>query len=364
MTIINDRFTRRKIFMIRSKSIIAVPPGATIKEQLINREMSQKEFASRMEMTTKHISQLINGEVRLTPDVAVRLEMVLGVPAKFWNNLESIYQEKLIKARAENEMEEDQLICHKFPYSKMAKLGWVPETRSVNEKVFNLRKYFEVVRLGLIEEKKIPGIAYRCLTNSENINYALLAWAQKAKLEARNIKVESISVQKLEKSVQELRKMTMNTPEEFCGDLKKILGDCGVAIVFLPYIESSFLHGATFFDGKKIVLGMTVRGKDADKFWFSLFHEIGHIILGHLDLENGTTQKDEDAANGFAANTLIPEEEFEIFVSNKEINKETIISFANKIGVDRGIVVGRLQKQGYIKFNVLNDLKTKYVLAS
>ena len=76
--------------MIRSKTVIATPPGATIKEQLIDRGMSQKEFAARMDMSEKHISRLINGEVQLTPEVALRLEMVLGLPAHFWSNLESI----------------------------------------------------------------------------------------------------------------------------------------------------------------------------------------------------------------------------------------------------------------------------------
>ena len=71
--------------MVKSRSFIATPPGATIKEQLLDRGLSQKEFAVRMGMSEKHISKLINGEVQLTPDVAVRLEMVLGVPAKFWN---------------------------------------------------------------------------------------------------------------------------------------------------------------------------------------------------------------------------------------------------------------------------------------
>ena len=78
--------------MVRSRSYIATPPGATIKEQLNDRGMSQKEFAARMDMSEKHISKLINGDVQLTPETAVKLEMVLGVPAKFWNNLEAIYR--------------------------------------------------------------------------------------------------------------------------------------------------------------------------------------------------------------------------------------------------------------------------------
>ena len=106
--------------MLRSKSIIATPPGTTIKEQLEDRGMTQKDFAARMGMSEKHISQLINGDVRLTPETAEKLEMVFGIPARFWNNLEAIYQEKLIKAQAENEMDEEKEVCKSMENSS----GW------------------------------------------------------------------------------------------------------------------------------------------------------------------------------------------------------------------------------------------------
>ena len=92
---------------MRSRSYIATPPGATIKEQLNDRGMSQKESAARMNMSEKYLSKLVYGEVQLTPETAVRLEMVLGVPAKFWNDLEAIYREKIIKTEAENAMDSD-----------------------------------------------------------------------------------------------------------------------------------------------------------------------------------------------------------------------------------------------------------------
>ena len=101
--------------MVRSRSYIATPPGATIREQLKDRGMSQKKFAFRMDMSEKHISKLINGDVLLTPDVVVRLETVLDVPARFWSNLEAIYREKLVKAEAENAMEEDEIIARNVP---------------------------------------------------------------------------------------------------------------------------------------------------------------------------------------------------------------------------------------------------------
>lgn len=345
--------------MIRSRTIIATPPGATIKEQLTDRGMSQKEFAVRMEMSEKHISRLINGEVHLTPDVAMRLELVLGLPAHFWNNLESIYREKLIKIEAEKEMDADIQLAKNLPYSEMAKNGWIPETKKAEEKVLNLRRFFEVVRLGILKNNLIPGIACRRQAITEKADYALIAWAQKAKIEARSIQTKPIDIKSLINNIPRIRAMTKIAQEEFCPQLVSLLSECGIALVYLPHIGGSFLHGATFYDKNKIVIGLTIRGKDADKFWFSLFHELAHIILGHIAQTEGTSDEDENAADIFAKNTLIPPEEFDKFVSMNNYSKDSMIDFADRINIDIGIVVGRLQKEGYIQYDWHNSLKTR-----
>lgn len=90
--------------MLESKSYIATPPGVTIQEQLDDRGMTQKEFAKRIDISEEYISKLIDGEVHLTTEMAEKLELVLGVPASFWNKLEAIYQEKLAKIRNEFRM--------------------------------------------------------------------------------------------------------------------------------------------------------------------------------------------------------------------------------------------------------------------
>ena len=82
---------------------IAIPPGETIKEQLEDRDMSQKEFARRMDLSEKHVSRLLNGKVGLTHDTALKLESVLGIKAEFWNNLENRYREKLALVKSEVE---------------------------------------------------------------------------------------------------------------------------------------------------------------------------------------------------------------------------------------------------------------------
>lgn len=349
--------------MTRSRSYIATPPGATIKEQLEDRNMNQKEFAARMDMSEKHISNLIKGNVQLTPDVANRLEMVLGLPAKFWNNLESIYRDKLIKVNIENAMDRDIKIISKFPYKEMANLKWVANVTKKSEKVLELRKFFEVVDLSkMLENNLIPQIACRRLSITEKADFALLAWAQKAKIEARNSAVMPVNLEKLNSLLPSIRNMTTKSPDFFCKYIIDELSNCGIAIIFLPHIGGSFLHGATFYDKNKIVVGLTVRGKDADRFWFSLFHELGHIILGHIN-QNGTTDDDEKEADEFAKNLLIPYEDFSNFVSYEKFSKTDIIEFSKKINIAPGILVGRLQKESYIPFSWHNSLKEKYSIS-
>ena len=343
--------------MVRSRSFIATPPGATIKEQLNDRGMSQKEFSARMDMSEKHISRLINGDVQLTSEVAVRLEMVLGVPAKFWNNLEAIYREKLIKVEEWNRKQELKEM------STMSKFGWVPETRLMKERVINLRKYFEVVELSLLENRQITKIACRRLAITEKGDFALIAWAQEAKRVARQTDTTHINIDKLVRVLPEIRSMTLETPAEFSAELKDKLAQCGIALVFLPHLQGSFLQGASFIDGKKIVIGLTARGKDADRFWFSLFHELGHIVLGHIGKTDEITEQDENEADLWAKDELIPKEEFEQFKKTQDYSSISVCDFANKIGIAPGIVVGRLQKERCITYNMLNELKEQYEIA-
>lgn len=347
----------------KSKHTIAIPPSETIREQLKGRGMTQKEFAVRMGLTEKHISQLLNGQVELTQNVALRLEAVLGVPASYWNNLETIYREKLARAEAENELEEDAEFAARFPYVKMAKLQWIRPTRNRNEKALNLRKFFEVARLNALSRLYVPGIAYRVTGSNDTSDYCLAVWTQKARIDSRDRQSAPVNMSKLQESIPKIREMTVMSPIEFSDRLIDLLSECGIVLVFLPHIGGSFLHGASFNDGNRIVMGLTVRGRDADRFWFSLFHELCHIIRGHINTPNENDQAREDEADDFAKDILIPPGQYQEFVDQECFSKECIEAFAKEIGIASGIVLGRLQKENYIPYNRYNELKVKYEIS-
>lgn len=95
----------------------------------------------------------------------------------------------------------------------------------------------------------------------------------------------------------------------------------------------------------------------------SLFHELGHIVLGHIGKTDEITEQDENEADLWAKDELIPKEEFEQFKKTQDYSSISVCDFANKIGIAPGIVVGRLQKERCITYNMLNELKEQYEIA-
>lgn len=338
----------------KSKTYIAIPPGVTIKEQLQDRGITQKEFAKRIGFSEKHVSKLINGEVQLTVEVARKLEMVLSIPAQFWCNLESIYREDLLKVKEENEFQNDLKIIKEIPYNQLMKLGWIEPNKNKMEIVIHLRKYFEVAQLSYLERGLYPQILNKKIFNNNQHNYSVLAWIQKAKLEARYMVVEKINVDKLKVKLNEFKNLIKENPVDFCPLLADELAKCGIALIYLSQITEMNECAVSFIDNKKIILGIVVEDKFKDEFWFSLFREFYYIIYGQSD--------NEDKINKFIRNIFISNDKYFSFVNKKDLSEESIIQFANNNEIDKGIIVRLLQDDKYIPSKMYNHLKNKYVL--
>jgi predicted transcriptional regulator len=114
---------------------------------------------------------------------------------------------------------------------------------------------------------------------------------------------------------------------------------------------------------------MSLRYKTNDHFWFTFFHEAAHILLHgkkeiFIDDIKSFHSQEENEANSFSRNILIPEIEYQRFVSKNTFYREDINSFAKKIQLHPGIVVGRLQHDNYIDYKWHNDLKEKFEFIS
>ena len=356
---------------------VAVPPGTTLQESLDWIGMTQQELANRMGRPLKIINEIIKGKRAITPDTAIQLENVLGIPANIWLNLESNYRETLARLQAAERAKQETDLLSKFPYAEMANLGWVPKTRRPVEKVAYLRKFFGVDSLPRVEE--VQSVAYRRSERWKCSKGALAAWLRKGEIEAQKefVNVSPHNPRRLKDSLPLLRTLTQMEPAKFYDRLIRLCADCGIALSFVPHLRGTHVNGATMWkkhpDGHRALVVLSLRHRYEDVFWFSFFHELGHVLLHkkHLyintDPVDGEQKSDiEQEADRFAADTLIPPEYLAEYLerTNQVFSAQSIMEFAKQIEVSPGIVVGRLQHDGYLKHSELNGLRRRYAFAN
>jgi len=341
-------------------SDLAIPPGEYLEEVLEDIGLNQAELARRMGRPSQAVNEIIKGEKAITPETSIQLEKVLGVPAYIWAGLESEY--RLIKAsqlEAEKAKEEEELLVN-FPYLELSKLDLVEKTRSALMKVQNLRRFFGVASLFNLEGVREYSPAFRQSTNNDINHEALAAWLRAGAVIANKSECKKYSKDTLLSKIPDIRELTLEEePNEFFPKLKLILQQCGVALVVIPHFKKTHTTGATFWVKKeKAVIMMSLRGSWADVFWFSLFHELGHILLHdkrRTFLENGVPssewKKQENEADEFSQKTLIPMKRFQAFKQGCDYSGSSIKSFAKSIGIAPGIVAGRLQHEKLLPYS-------------
>ncbi|MDD3302705.1 MAG: HigA family addiction module antitoxin, partial [Candidatus Gracilibacteria bacterium] len=327
-----------------------VHPGQNLKRFLETFNISQKELSLRIGMSEKHIVDIIKGNSPITPDTTLKLENVFPkdiAPASFWNNLQLNYDVNLARIRQKKFLIKDKEILSKFSYSDLVKNKVIDGFSSWEDKIVGLRNFFGVSELGNIGN--VFGIAYRKTGNKNISGENLSAWLRYGDLESGKMKVNEFDKTKLKSCIDELKSLIDDV--DFGEKIIKVCARCGIKVVFTPYITKTYVNGATRWIGENPVLQLNIRGKYADLFWFTFFHELGHILLHgkkevFLEFDKGyadiNVYKKEKEANIFASNTLIPSKEFEKFFNKGIFNTETISEFASKIGVNEGIIAGRL----------------------
>ncbi len=354
-------------------SDLPIPPGEYLEEVIEELGMTKDELARRMNRPAPKLSAIFKGEKSITPDTALQLEKVVGVPAHIWAGIEAEY--RLTLARQQELIEQQRLkgesvLITKFQYAELVKLKVVAKkTRSV-DKVLELHKFFGVTSLKNIFQLRRYQPAFRMGKDKDkNVSpEAITSWLRIGEIQAQKQFLSPFDKNKLKESVEDIRALSVLNPESFQNKLHEILADAGVALILCPHLPGTYIHGATFWLGKdKAVIMITICGKWADIFWFSLFHELGHILLHdrssiflETDIDESMLDEKEQEANQFASDTLIPPAEYQEFIQKANFYSSDIEQFANQIKIPPGIVVGRLQHDGHIRNEWHNGLRTRY----
>lgn len=344
-------------------------PGDTILELLEEQNMTQSGLAKRMGRPLKTVNEIIHGKKALTPETALQLELVLGIPARIWLNLEQQYREHLARQAEDEVLQEQQDWLNLFPIKDMKSKGWLPTTTTTSELLISLLQFF-----GLASPSNWENIWSSCLVNYrktsayESTDYALSVWLRQGEREAQSIRCAPYDAAAFMQLLQnEIRLLTRETPQVFESKLINLCAAVGVAVVFVPQVRGARVSGATRWLTKdKALIQLSLRYKTNDHFWFTFFHEAGHIVRHgkrdiFIDLENGVAVEKEQDADEFARDTLIPPPFYQQFLNrNNKISKTAVLQFSNHIGIAPGIVVGRLQYDNVLPNTHLNKLKMTF----
>ncbi len=341
---------------------IAIPPGETLQEFLDSLAMTQVDLAKRTGLTTKTINEIIKGKAPITQETALKLESVFGIPASFWNNLEANYQETRARLQAEKDIEDETAIALLIPYPELARRGFVKPTRKVKEKVVNLRQFFGIASLNYIPD--ILPVAFRKHAKASNSHYALASWIRMGELLAGDIETQNFNEKKLKEMMPKFKDLTMLEASDFIPRLGELCASCGVALVIVPHLPKTFAHGATkWLHPLKAMIQLSTRYQYADIFWFSFFHELGHIMLHSKKeafAETGEKNTKEAEADQFASDYLIPNPKYKSFISQNIFTRNSIKQFADEVGIDPGIVVGRLHHDQKIPWSGFQEMQRKF----
>lgn len=339
-------------------------PGETLEEKLEELGIGPKEFALRTQKPEKTIAAVLNGTSSITPDMAILFEAATRIPSNFWLRRQLQYDEYLARKKREAIIDESGAWAKKFPVADMMKKGWLSPSKTLREKTIELLTFFGIADQTAWEEYYLHQqlkVAFRISLAHTSDPYAISAWLRKGDLQAAALTAEPYIEKNFKESLPAIKSLMARHPKDFFQQLQQLCLKAGVKVVHTPCLSKAPINGGTRWIHDTPMIQLTGRYKRNDIFWFTFFHEAGHIFLhGKKDIfleDVEYSDKDmakEKEADAFAVKwTLSIEEENEILELPKLTEKD-IIEFAHQFNTHPGVIMGRLRHKKlhtYLKAN-------------
>jgi addiction module HigA family antidote len=335
-------------------------PGETLQEVLAEQGISQAQLAQRTGRPRKTINEIIQGKAALTPETALQLERVLGIPAAFWSSLESNYREHLARTAERRRLEEHVDWMRTLPVAAMIRQGWIARCPDKIDQLRAVLTFFGVASPERWSEL-VQSTELHLSTVSPVDMGALAAWLRRGEIEGRAMRCEPYDRSGFRRALQDARSLTRLPLADALGRLQERCALAGVAIVFVPELAKTRVAGATrWLSTEKALIQLSLRYEREDVLWLSFFHEAAHVLLHgkrsvFIDRGEGTGEQ-ERQADELASNELIPRRAYRELVTRRAFSRDQLIERAAELGIHPGIIVGRLQHDGHLGLDQRTEL--------
>lgn len=324
-----------------------VTTGDFITEWMEDEGVNAAELARRLGVTPKHVSELLSGKAPLSHQLALSLEQVTGIPARLWNLYESGYRGTLAREAADADLAEQYGRATDFPLRYLRKFGYI--TALPRERADTVRQLLGILGVASFEAFDATwsrgSVAYRRSAVGRKNVPALAVWLALAERHHDGLRdVPDYDRGGLEALIPQLRGLTRGDAIAAIDESVQWLREVGVVLCFIPAVPGLGIHGATRWLNGKPVIQLSLLWKSDDQLWFTLFHELGHVLL-HGDKElyiNGDTNSAETEADKYACDVLIPPEYEHLLPRSRDI--AAINALSAELGIAPSIVLGRAQR--------------------
>lgn len=349
-------------------SDMTISPGEFLQEEIEARGMTQKELAARLGRPPQVINEIIRGKKAITPDTAIGLGKVLRIDPQYWINLETDYRMTLARNREQAALADNVAWLDAYPIREMIKRGWITAGRDRISRLKALLTFLEVAVPEPLAYQEAVGFRITPAAQQKVSAGALAVWLRKGELEARARTTAEYDADVFRAALGDIRRMSEDPPARFVPAMTDLCAQAGVALCLVPELPKSGANGAArWLSDRKALIQMSIRGKWADIFWFTFFHEACHLLHHRsrrrivIDgIADPDTAELEAEADGFAKDLLIPPEAWQAFCENGIFTSPAVKRFARSVEIAPFIVVGRLQKEKRLAYNQLASLKRRY----
>lgn len=345
----------------------AMHPGEHLEEYLESLDLSQAEFSRLSGLSTKLVSTLISGNNPVTAETALKLEKVLGLKAYVWTGIQASWD--LYQAREAKKVqigEDEKIFLSKLPVNEITKRLGLSNVRDMSKKLDCILDFASIGDFrGWDERCNNLAVNHRQSKVGESDLNHVVCWLLFGEHKARTLDMPPYNKEKFLKAIQKIKHLTVEQPKVFEPEMKRLCREAGVALVFEKPIPKTKLFGsARWIEGDRAIIQMSLRMKFNDHFWWTFFHECGHILLHKgktfADDKGGEGNALETQADRFAEETLVGSDRLNKFIASNPNSKVKVRLFANECGVHPGIIVGMLQHRGVVKYRHMNALKVKF----
>lgn len=340
----------------------AIPPGRIILRELEARGWTQKDLAHITHRPEQTISQIVNGRKKITSETALQLAAAFGTSANLWLKLETNY--RLHETRQSYNTSDITRRSHLYslvPLNELLKRAWIAPQDTLDALENAVCQFLDIAN---VTDTPLLAASFRQSAAHNPETIAEIAWLKRVEHLAHTQNVAPYDAHRLKTAIPQLLKLAEKAAS--ITQIPAFLLNLGVHFLIVPHLPHTYLDGATFMLAEHPVIALTLRYDRIDNFWFTLMHELGHIIAGHpgLYLDNLDTEAQNDAeteANQLAQNWLIDNVAFSQFVNETHpyFSHTKIETFATQQQRHPGIIVGQLHHNQNLKHNHSRKLLVK-----